>query len=495
LNPGYRLNRKDLSYIENFVRDKNYDERTMRPRAAFLGDGYCYAARAVKKRWGLDYCFVEVGHKRIKTRYFSSEVNKLSGGIWLTKINRDRGFVDRTIKEMQALLTYGEDLRRLKFKNNLSVVEIRKNIFNQLKWTIKIHEFSQLWAGVDYIKDSVEEEIKKLFGDSSKKMQDIISTLSCPLKMPLQNVEERDLIRMVKMSGVRLDMAIKNHAHKYGYVVMRDISDEPFGQEYYTDRLKKIQTNKDEYEKLKDRLSVFEREIIKAGKIIKEAKIPRGLKDKIKFIRWFLYFRTEISDYFRISNGVYKPVFIEISKRFNLSLETVLNMTYKEIVDSLGGKISNKLKKIVLDRTNNGYGLLIMTPPKKSFLVTGKEVDIVDGIFSGSVDKKIKNIIGKVAFRGNVTGIARVIVDRTKANELKEGEILVTTMTGPEFFIGIKGCSGIITNEGGLTTHAAIMAREFGKPCIIGTQIATDVIKTGQSITIDGDRGMVIIND
>ena len=114
-------------------------------------------------------------------------------------------------------------------------------------------------------------------------------------------------------------------------------------------------------------------------------------------------------------------------------------------------------------------------------------------LFPKEDKKEIKELKGQVAFKGKVRGIARVILDRRNANELKEGEILVTTMTSPEFVPAMKISSGVITNEGGILCHAAIMSRELRKPCVIGTKIATDLIKTGQEIILDANSGIITL--
>jgi pyruvate,water dikinase len=64
-------------------------------------------------------------------------------------------------------------------------------------------------------------------------------------------------------------------------------------------------------------------------------------------------------------------------------------------------------------------------------------------------------------------------------------------MTTPDFVTAVKRAGGIVTNEGGVTCHAAIVSREFGIPCVVGTRIATRVIKTGDFVEVDGNHGVV----
>jgi len=75
----------------------------------------------------------------------------------------------------------------------------------------------------------------------------------------------------------------------------------------------------------------------------------------------------------------------------------------------------------------------------------------------------------------------------------QDGDILVTSMTRPEFMPIMKRSGAVVTDEGGITCHAAIVSRELKKPCIIGTKIATQVLHDGDLVEVDADNGVVKI--
>jgi len=121
---------------------------------------------------------------------------------------------------------------------------------------------------------------------------------------------------------------------------------------------------------------------------------------------------------------------------------------------------------------------------------------------------KDKNVIeeyfiegrGKVLVQGAsvgskiATGTVRVIMSSSKIDEFQPGEVLVTEMTDPDWEPIMKQASAIITNSGGRTSHAAIVSRELGLPCVVGCGNATKVLKTGQVVTIscaEGEHGKV----
>lgn len=100
---------------------------------------------------------------------------------------------------------------------------------------------------------------------------------------------------------------------------------------------------------------------------------------------------------------------------------------------------------------------------------------------------------GQVAYKGYVKGPVRLVFTQADANNIKDGEILISPMTQVEFLSGIRKCAAIVTDEGGIICHAAIVSREFGKPCILGTQRATQVFKNGDLVEVDANNGFVKI--
>ncbi|PIN74540.1 hypothetical protein COV18_06580 [Candidatus Woesearchaeota archaeon CG10_big_fil_rev_8_21_14_0_10_37_12] len=107
--------------------------------------------------------------------------------------------------------------------------------------------------------------------------------------------------------------------------------------------------------------------------------------------------------------------------------------------------------------------------------------------------KETSELKGMCACKGTAQGTVRLILKKEQLKEFKQGEILVTEMTKPDFVPAMKQAAGIITDEGGITCHAAIVSRELGVPCIIGTKIATTVLKDGDTVEINADEGIVKI--
>lgn len=107
-----------------------------------------------------------------------------------------------------------------------------------------------------------------------------------------------------------------------------------------------------------------------------------------------------------------------------------------------------------------------------------------------SIDKT-PDIYGEAASPGSSSGEVIVLKSPKDINKVKNNHILVTDMTTPDFVPAMKKVKGIVTNKGGQTSHAAIVSRELGVPCVVGTKIATSKLKNGELVTIDGTNGYV----
>jgi len=94
---------------------------------------------------------------------------------------------------------------------------------------------------------------------------------------------------------------------------------------------------------------------------------------------------------------------------------------------------------------------------------------------------------------GKTTGKTRVILSPKDFSEFKGGEILVTRSTNPEWTPLLAVAKAVVTDTGGALCHAAIISREYGIPAVVGTQNATEVLKGGQEIEVDGSKGMIRI--
>lgn len=182
----------------------------------------------------------------------------------------------------------------------------------------------------------------------------------------------------------------------------------------------------------------------------------------------------------------------EFSRRTGVSEKLVPYATVSEIPLLL----QNSLSLSLLEQRRHHCVYVTQDGDRFSILTGNDYHELRKMVSSSSADNaSMSEITGSVACRGNdafVMGKAKVILN-PKGEVIGENEILVTSMTRPEFIPLMKKAKAIITNEGGITCHAAIVSREMNKPCIIGTQNATKILKTGDEIEMKMNHGQVKI--
>jgi pyruvate, water dikinase len=116
-------------------------------------------------------------------------------------------------------------------------------------------------------------------------------------------------------------------------------------------------------------------------------------------------------------------------------------------------------------------------------------------IWAGVAGADEREVTGYAASPGVVEGVARVLRDVNEIGQIREGEILVCPVTAPSWAPVFGKIKAAVSDIGGTMSHAAIVAREYGMPAVVGTGLATKRIKTGQRVRVDGDRGVVRILD
>ncbi|WP_455645290.1 phosphoenolpyruvate synthase [Methanosphaera sp.] len=139
----------------------------------------------------------------------------------------------------------------------------------------------------------------------------------------------------------------------------------------------------------------------------------------------------------------------------------------------------------------NGKVYMLQARP----ITTLDDISDVDDDISLDDSERVILTRGLGASPGVVSGTVKVIKDLDELDKILDGDILVTTMTTPDMVPAMKRANGIVTDEGGVTCHAAIISRELGIPCVSGTGEATTVLKENATITIDGKKGLVYEGD
>jgi phosphohistidine swiveling domain-containing protein len=211
-------------------------------------------------------------------------------------------------------------------------------------------------------------------------------------------------------------------------------------------------------------------------------KIVSKLKDKVRvFMNAVLFEAT----------GFSAEVFKILSKQLKLDQKVFENLTQTEILSLFKNQTINKSR--ILNRQN-----VFVSVWNNQLPIEGREAKEI--IVKFEKQKTKANIVfGQIANKGKVVGEVKIIPldygNLSKVNseieKMKIGNILIAETTAPELIVACRKAKAIVTDLGGLMSHAAIVSREFKIPCIVGTKIATKVFKDGDLVEVDANKGIV----
>ncbi|OAB41903.1 phosphoenolpyruvate synthase [Paenibacillus glacialis] len=213
-------------------------------------------------------------------------------------------------------------------------------------------------------------------------------------------------------------------------------------------------------------------------------------KQMIDLIRNFSGFREYpkygmVNRYFVYKQALLKEAEQLVQAGVIREKEDIYDLTFDELLEVVR---TNKLDYQIISKRKDEYKLYEkLTPPR----VITSDGEIIAGKYKRE-NLPTEAIVGLAVSSGFIEGRARVILNIEDA-DLEDGDILVTTFTDPSWtplFVSIKG---LVTEVGGLMTHGAVIAREYGLPAVVGVENATNLIKNGQRIRVHGTEGYIEI--
>jgi len=179
-----------------------------------------------------------------------------------------------------------------------------------------------------------------------------------------------------------------------------------------------------------------------------------------------------------------------LSRKFGISAKELSWYSFGEIERLV--KNATKLTSLELEARKK-YRVMVQLDGNMEMFYGKSEFEKIKKLIEVSRLKPVTQLTGFTASRGLVQGRVKIVNGVNDIEKVLIGDILVATNTSPDLVMAIKRCIGIITDYGGITSHAAIISREFGIPCIVGTDIATQVLKDGNIVELDANKGVVRI--
>lgn len=355
------------------------------------------------------------------------------------------------------------DLSKLEEKELVEVVKAVQNLFDDIVSTSLFIEF--------LTPEVIEEALTELNYESGDPGE-ILENLS---KFPFDSFEKRHEYLKIKALSEANGEVNKELINQLKYL--------------YTD----YQRTKSEIEIEEDLKKFVDKKIAAFETTLAQESYVKTLNENDRLLFKYFEFVTRLRDYRKDDMAKVQALFQILAEEFcnraGISTENAFNLISTELIK---GVDHLKVNKADIEARKNGSEAYSLSTDQTFIHACSPDINKVQ-VELNRVDSEVKEIKGNSASKGFVKGKVRIVFDATKDVEFEDGDILVTSMTRPEFVPLMKKAGGIITNEGGITCHTAIVSREIKKPCVIGTKFATQILKDGMEVEVDANNGIVKI--
>ncbi len=444
--------------------------------------GYCYSESIIifenkKVLWILDnQDFMNNGIEFTKEHIINPDNKKL----WMEKWNSVVKLLLGEFKKLEQVDIEKVDNQELyKLFDEFTEIYFK---FWEIGMTVELVILAlELWLG-EKLKNKIEDV---------RKYNEVFAKLTTEIDLTFYREEEKELLEISKLNEEEQETALKEHQKKYYWIYNSYLEAKVLGLAYFKHELEKMKKGKD-IEKILNEMSTYTEKVIGEKKdFIEKLGLGESYKTLIKNLEDFCIIQDKRKAYNFIANHHLELFAQEIAKRFNLDLYDVKVLLPKEVKQL----IENKLNKNIIKERKPLFILHFIMD--KMEIITGDEAEKIKSKYA--VIKKTDQsrvIQGVLASRGEsyyFRGVAKILSSPKEVDKINEGDILITKMTSPDYIVAMRKAGAIITDEGGILCHAAVVSRELGITCIVGTKVATKMIKDGDVIEIHGGRGTVKI--
>lgn len=283
---------------------------------------------------------------------------------------------------------------------------------------------------------------------------------------------------------------LANHLKKYAWVPCYDIYDTPWDEKYFQNRLRELRMSSAAIEQeMTDIQKRFEERPRKFQELLAALRPDESEEAILRMAHEMAFIKDERDDYRRQGSFLIQPLFHEIGRRAGLSLREVTHLLRRETEQFLEERTVPDLGDV--RARVNGY-VLLKKGESPTEVYSGVRAQQVLQQELGNREDAVKQLVaGLVGSKGVVTGVVQRVITKHDLRHVVDGAIMVTVTTHPDFVPAMRKCRAIVTDEGGITSHAAIVSREMGIPCIVGTRQATEVFIDGDEVVVDAVKGVV----
>lgn len=404
-------------------------------------------------------------------------------------LNRDFDYIWKQIKlHLAKNPNYLKDLReqylkhvsgnkyfnlRKEYLSNLSNDELIKMFRMMTDWQTDSIDIAHLLDAVNFrAGDELFRKLVKRIG--LKDAEEYITLLTSPTENSFIANEENELLEISK-DQLNLTENIEKHRLKYEWLENSYAGNKNLTSSYFI-------------QKIRNGLQAKSSEPIKKkkGEFISKLKLPKSMVDLIDLIDFCAVWQDERKANLLRGVGSLDKVADEVSERTGIPIEYIYYLVPSEIrlIKNL-----SEIKTKEQDLAQRRKGIYILQTIEGEIFVTGEDFIKLNAMTK--TEPLTDEIKGFVANKGYAKGKAQICLGLESIKNFQEGNILVAPMTRPEYAPAMKKAIAIVTDEGGITSHAAIVSRELNIPCVIGTKVATKIIKDGDLVEVDANKGLV----
>jgi phosphohistidine swiveling domain-containing protein len=376
----------------------------------------------------------------------------------------------------------------------LNKTELNKLLNKYLKITLYVHNYLAPISTADKILSEMISDA--LPNTEEKKQREWLRILVYPIRENEHTREERSFFNILlayKRKDKDLDKLLVRHLKQFRWIGARLY----FWHNYWTeDMIKKrldnfLKQNKNPKKELKHLEQVKLERKLSMEKLLKKLNIGKSssLYKLIKLAQEYAYLRTWRTDIIYGSGYRVREIFYEVARRAGIDEKDIYYLTYQEVIKTAKNYKLSISKKEIVKRKEFFIDVMI---DNKYLVLSGKQWgEKIRKVITKQKVRRLRTIRGNSAFAGKVRGKVKIVLTSDDISKVKQGDILVAIMTFPHFVPAMEVAKAFVTDEGGILCHAAIIAREMSKPCIIGTKIATKVLKDGDLVEVDANKGII----
>ncbi len=324
----------------------------------------------------------------------------------------------------------------------------------------------------NFFSEMAKEIITSKLGKDNKALYDYIETALNPSKKAA-SIQ----LNEIAAQWEKLSKADKNKTYEnFKWVPCLDVHNLPWTKEEF-------------YSHVSEFRKTEKASPITYEKTLEETK-PSEKEKQILEIAKSLSYLKDLKDDFRRQGIFYaQRLFEEIASRTGLSLSQISYATEEDIIDFLDG--SKEIPKDKVEERKRGFAIYF-DKEKKVQCKSGKDIEAaLNELGIALFEEFSEEIKGSPASAGKAKGVVVIVRGVSDLSKVKKGDILVAVTTHPDYVPAMQKAAAIVTDEGGITSHAAIVARELGLPCVVGAKYATKALKDGDEVEVYATAGIV----